>query len=48
MTARPAVTLLAALLEALVGGLNHLLDRVAVAAVLWFCGSPDQPWSAEA
>ena len=40
--------LLDALLGSLVDRLYHLLDRVAVAGVLWLCGSPDRPWDAEA
>ena len=40
--------MIAALLAALVDALNHLIDRLALAVVLWFCGSPDQPWDTEA
>ena len=40
--------LLAALVDALVDRLYHLLDRLGVAAVLWLCGSPDRPWDPEA
>lgn len=37
-----------ALIDAFCDWLYHVLDRIGVAAVLWLCGSPDQPWSAEA
>ena len=34
-----------ALLDGFVDWLYHVLDRLAVAAVLWLCGAPDQPWN---
>ena len=42
------MTALTALLDRLVDRLYLLLDRLAVAAALWLCGGPDQPWDPEA
>ena len=37
-----------ALVSAFWDWLAHCLDRASLALMLWLCGSPDAPWSAEA